>query len=108
MSLSIYLNNPETGEELYSCNITHNLGKMADANGIYYHLWRPDEIDMEFAHQIEPTLTTGVAHLATNKGFYEQFNSPNGWGMYDHFLIFCVNYLKAVREHPSAKIEISR
>jgi hypothetical protein len=108
MSLSIYLNDPQTGEELYSSNITHNLGKMADAADIYYHLWRPEEINMEFAHQIEEALVAGISHLATNKDFYEQFNSPNGWGMYDHFLMFCVNYLKAIKKYPSAKIEACR
>jgi len=33
MSLDVYLEN-EAGEELYSRNITHNLGKMACAAGL--------------------------------------------------------------------------
>lgn len=29
---------------VFSQNVTHNLGKMADAAGIYYALWRPEEL----------------------------------------------------------------
>ena len=31
-------------EEVYSANITHNLGGMADEAGIYEALWRPEEV----------------------------------------------------------------
>ena len=40
MSLDVMLNGA-VGDELYSANITHNLTGMADAAGIYMHLWRP-------------------------------------------------------------------
>ena len=31
-------------ESLYSSNITHNLGKMANEDGIYEALWRPYQL----------------------------------------------------------------
>ena len=34
----------EREEDLYSANITHNLGKMADAAGLYEALWRPHRL----------------------------------------------------------------
>ena len=43
MSLDVYLTDAE-GREVFSANITHNLGAMAKEAGIYMHLWRPDEL----------------------------------------------------------------
>lgn len=42
MSLDVCLKG-KNGETLYSRNITHNLGRMAQAAGIYECLWRPEE-----------------------------------------------------------------
>lgn len=33
----------EESERFYSANITHNLGNMAQAAGIYHPVWRPEE-----------------------------------------------------------------
>lgn len=107
MSLNVYLEN-EDGEELYSRNITHNLTNMAGAAGIYYCLWIPEEFDIIYARQLIDPLEKGVALLATNKSRFEVFNSSNGWGMWEHFLPFCADYLQACRDHPDALIRISR
>ena len=101
MSLTVYLEN-EAGEEIYSSNITHNLGKMASEAGIYECLWRPEEHDITYAHQIIESLEAGVALLATQKARFEKFNSPNGWGKYEHFVPFVENYLNACKEYPNA------
>jgi hypothetical protein len=37
---------------VYDANITHNLGAMAKAAGIYMHLWRPDEIGIKTASEL--------------------------------------------------------
>ena len=107
MSLDVYLKN-ETGEELYSRNITHNLTDMADEAGIYQFLWRPEEIGITHARQILDVLSFGVALLATQKARFEKFNSPHGWGMWEHFLLFCADYLQACRDHPDALVKVSR
>jgi hypothetical protein len=106
MSLDVYLTND--GVELYSRNITHNLGRMAQEAGIYKCLWRPEEIDITHANQMIYLLEKGVALLATEKDRFEKFNSPNGWGMWEHFVPFCMDYLQACRNHPEAQVEVSR
>ena len=107
MSLDVYLET-ESGEHLYSRNITHNLGKMAREAGIYECLWRPDECGITHAHQIIEPLEKGLALMATQKARFEAFNSPNGWGMYEHFIPFCGDYLQACRDHPDARVRACR
>ena len=107
MSLDVYLND-EDGKELYSRNITHNLGKMAGEAGIYECLWRPDEHGITHARQIIEPLAAGVALLATQKARFEEFNASNGWGLWEHFLPFCADYLQACRDHPEALVRVSR
>jgi hypothetical protein len=107
MSLDVYLED-ETGAKVYSRNITHNLGKMAQAAGIYECVWRPDDNGITHARQIIKPLAAGVALLATEKARFEAFNSPNGWGMWEHFLPFCADYLQACRDHPDALVRACR
>jgi hypothetical protein len=107
MSLDVTLRD-EAGDELYSRNITHNVGRMAQEAGIYKCLWRPEELGITHAKQMIDLLEKGVALLATEKGRFEQFNSPNGWGMWEHFVPFCMDYLQACRNHPESQVEVSR
>ena len=107
MSLDVMLRD-DSGNEIYSRNITHNVGKMAQAADIYFCLWRPEEIGITHAKQLIEPLTKGVILLATEKDRFEKFNSPNGWGMWLHFLPFCCNYLQACKSHPDALVEVSR
>jgi len=106
MSLDVYLED-ETGEDFYSRNITHNLTTMAEAAGIYYCLWRPEDCDIIYARQLIEPLEKGVALLATQKARFEKFNAPNGWGLWEHFLPFCADYLQACRDHPDALVRVS-
>jgi len=111
MSLDIDLKDPtatyET-ESLYSGNITHNLGKMANKAGIYKALWRPEEINAKYAKDIIKIVEKGLADLKERPEYFELFNSPNGWGMYEHFVPFVEKYLEALKEYPGAEIYISR
>ncbi len=106
MSLDVYLQG-KPGEVLYSANITHNLNKMADAAGIYRCMWRPDEIGIKTASQLIEPLTQGLALLKAEPERFEAFSSPNGWGMYKHFVPFVEKYLNACKEHPEASVEVS-
>lgn len=94
--------------EVYGANITHNLTGMADAAGIYKHLWRPEEIGITKAEQLIEPLREGLAKLEADPEKYEAFNSPNGWGMYKHFVPFVRNYLAACEANPDAEISVSR
>jgi hypothetical protein len=107
MSLDVWLTDAD-GREVYSANITHNLNKMADEAGIYNCLWRPDEHGITHARQIIEPLALGLAQLATEKARFEQFNSPNGWGLWEHFVPWCARYLQACRDNPDALVRVSR
>ena len=98
----------EDYEYLYDANITHNLGEMAERSGIYEALWRPEEIGKTKASEIIPLLEKGLADLKSRPEYFKKFNSPNGWGMYEHFVPFVEEYLEACKEYHNAIIEVSR
>lgn len=116
MSLDVYLTHKKWGsfgrpgeeEEVYAGNITHNLGKMADEAGIYYAMWRPEEIEKTKAGEIIDLLEKGLEDLKARPEHYKKFDSPNGWGMYIHFVPFVEEYLDACKKHPTAIINVSR
>jgi hypothetical protein len=95
-------------EILYEANITHNLGKMAKEAGFYQALWRPEEIGITKAKELEPYIRKGVQEMVEKPDYYEQFNSPNGWGTYDNFLPWLVKLNRALKKYPEAFIEASR
>lgn len=93
---------------VYSANITHNLGRMADAAGIYKHLWRPDEIGISKASQLIEPLRAGLELLRSDPKRFEQYNASNGWGLYKHFVPWVSSYLSACEEYPDADVSVSR
>lgn len=107
MSLDFYLNDAD-GNTVFERNITHNLNKMAVAAGIYEVLWRPDEHGIEKANQCIEPLQKGLIDLVSNRRKYEEFNSPNGWGLYKHFVPFVTAVLMACCDYPDANVMVSR
>ena len=107
MSLDVYLTRTQP-TIVYDANITHNLGKMAKEAGIYYHLWRPEEIGISKAENLIIPLQEGLELLKSDPERFQKFDSPNGWGLYIHFVPFVEEYLKACIEYPDAEISISR
>jgi hypothetical protein len=114
MSLNVSLKLPDCkacgrdGRYLYDANITHNLNKMADKAGIYDALWRPEEIGAKYAKDIIEIVEKGLADLKARPEYFEQFNSSNGWGMYEHFVPFVEKYLEACKKYPDSEILVSR
>lgn len=106
MSLDVYL--IESEEEVYWANITHNLNKMAIEAGIYKHLWSPDELNIKKAIDLVKPLKKGLDDLNNRPDHFRKFNSPNGWGMYKHFVPFVENYINACLDNPGALIKISK
>ena len=100
--------------EVYSRNITHNLGKMAHAvilsNGKTLHdvLWRPDEHGYTKASDILSLLHEGMVELICFPEKYKQYNPDNGWGSYDELVNFVREYHSACLDNPNADLEISR
>ena len=94
--------------EVFSANITHNLGKMADEAGLYEALWRPKELDAEKAIDLITFLAIGLKTLLSNPEHFEKYNPENGWGTYENLVNFTSEYLHACVKYPQAKIGISR
>jgi hypothetical protein len=107
MSLDVYLTKVQE-VEIFDANITHNLGEMAHAAGIYQALWRPEEIGITHAKQLIEPLQAGIALMESDPERFEAFNSPNGWGLYKNFVPWLKKYLAACEAHPDAKVKVSR
>jgi len=95
-------------EEVYSSNITHNLATMADEAGIYEVLWTPNEIGKTKASELVELLEEGLADLKERPDHFKKFDAQNKWGTYEQFVPFVEDYLNACKEHPDAKVEVSR
>ena len=95
-------------EVLFDANNTHNLHKMEDEAGIYMQVWRHDEIGITKARELIGPLRNGIALMKADPPRFEAFNSPNGWGLYKHFLPWLERYLLACEAWPDANVEISR
>lgn len=98
----------EETTRVYSANITHNLNTMAKKAGIYKHLWRPDEINIEWAYQLIEPLRLGLVKLLNDPDYYKQFNPENGWGDYNGLVTFVKDYLNACKLNPNAKVSVCR
>jgi hypothetical protein len=94
--------------EVFSANITHNLGEMAARADIYTALWRPDEQGWTHAKDITGMLERGLRRLLRNPERFKKYNPENGWGNYDVLVEFTQKYLIACKEYPDAVIEVSR
>ncbi len=106
MGLDFSLNN--NGECVCDENITHNLTTMAEAAGIYKVLWRPEENGYHTARDCIPALTSGLDALIKNPDKFEEYNSPNGWGMYEHFVPFVTRILISCHRYPDATVQADR
>jgi hypothetical protein len=94
--------------EVHGSNITHNLNRMAAEAGIYEACWRPDEIGITKAAQLIEPLRTGLALLKADPARFQAFNASNGWGMYEHFVLWVEEYLAACEANPDADVSVSR
>ena len=99
---------------VYSNNITHNLGKMADAvvlsngNTLYQVMWRPEERGWKFARDIAELLDEGWNILLSEPETFKKFNPENGWGSYEGLCNFVYNYRNACWDNPDAELRVSR
>jgi hypothetical protein len=107
MSLDVMLT--EVKEcEIFSQNITHNLGAMAEEAGIYKHLWIPEEIGITTAIDLIQPLKEGVALMKKEPERFKKFNASNGWGMYEDFVPWIERYIEACELNPGSKVSVSR
>ena len=94
--------------EVFSRNITHNLGKMASEAGLYEAMWCPDEQGWTHARDLIEPLRDGLATLHSDPERFEDFNPANGWGDYDGLLDFAASYLAACMKWPDAEVRVWR
>jgi hypothetical protein len=106
MSLDIYLTAIRP-TEVFHANITHNLGRMANAAGFYEHLWHPKEEGITLAQHLIAPLSQGIALMKADPARYKAFDAPNGWGTYDDFVPWLEKLLQACQENPDADISVS-
>lgn len=94
--------------DVYSRNITHNLGQMADLAGLYLPLWRPEEKGWKLAKDIIEPLEKGLKFLKSDPALFQAQNPENGWGSYEGLVEFTEEYLQACKDYPEAVITVSR
>lgn len=90
--------------DVFSANITHNLGAMADEAGLYDVLWRPEEHGVVLAGDLVPKLIAGLALLKSDPERFRKHNPKNGWGSYETLVRFVESYLWACKENPDAEV----
>lgn len=98
----------QTADTVYEANITHNLNRMAEAAGIYKHLWRPDELGITKARELIEPLRAGLALMQSDPEMFKKLNPENGWGSYDVFVPWISRYLSACEGNPDADVSVSR
>jgi hypothetical protein len=108
MSLTVRLERPGEPEELFSGNITHNLGSMAQEAGIHLHLWCPEDLNIAHAHGLIARLKAGLKLLQSDPQRFKAFSPKNGWGTYECLVTFVQKYLEACEAYPDAKICVSK
>lgn len=107
MSLDVHLDAVRS-TTVFSANITHNLGKMADAASIYDCLWQPENSRITTAAQLIEPLKKGLTLMRAEPEKFREFDASNGWGTYDQFVPWIEKYLAACEENPDAVISVSR
>ena len=99
---------PLESNEVFSRNITHNLGLMAKRADLYLPLWCPEEMGIEVAWQLIELLRDGLRSLMADPAYYRELNPSNGWGSYELLVDFVRCYLQACRQYPDAEVFVSR
>lgn len=94
--------------DYWSANITHNLTKMAKnipvmfgdkPTTLYYACWRPNEIGAKTIADILPMLIQGIHYAIDHRKDLVKYNAPNGWGTYEGFIKFLLNYKQACEDN---------
>lgn len=101
-------------------NVTHNMGKMARAIPVssnnenasatlYDYVWRPDEQEEKVDTTVMlRVLTEGIGYMISHRKDLLKFNPENGWGSYDSFLHWLIDYKNICEDHPECEVIASR
>lgn len=105
-------------EDSWNANITHNLVSMAsqvpiilesgEETTLYRVVWRSEEIGVNNTTTILPYLISGLEYMISHRSELLPFNPPNGWGSYDCFIKFLLNYKQSCEDNPGCEIKTDR
>lgn len=105
----------EAEEDHWHSNVTHNMTGMARhvpvaGLTLYDAVWRPEEVNppIDSTDVLLPLLVEGLQYMVANRKKLLKHNPENGWGSYDSFLKWLVEYKEACEDYPGCKIEVSR
>ncbi len=91
--------------EVFTSNITHNLGKMFREAELYDILWYGDG---KLSKDVIPEIEKGLLDMKNRPEHYKYFNDPNGWGKYEDAINWLEEVLLALKEHPYSVIKCDR
>lgn len=100
MSLDLWLHAVRE-TEVHHTNVTHNLGRMAKAAGLYECMW---EAKGKSAEELIEPLEKGIAYMREHYAEMEELNPPNGWGSYLGLLEAAEALLRCCRENEDATV----
>lgn len=106
--ITVGIGEEESPQAVFSANITHNMGKMARAAGVYQQLWRPEEEAITHARQLIGPLRAGIEKMEADPVQFKEHDPPNGWGSYDIFLPWLKELLRACEKYPGAEFKAWR
>ena len=124
-TIAVYPEDRVVEETKWHANITHNMNEMAmhvpthytidgevyDSD-LYMILWRPEEIGIGNICNNTDVVAQGILHGMTymmeHRKELLQYNPDNGWGSYDAFLPWLMDYWKACVENPGCEIQTWR
>ena len=95
-------------EAVYSINITHNLTKIAKEAGVYYDIWRPEEVGVKEARNLIIPLKEAIKKLKADPDYFKRFEPENKWGTAEIFIKQLGELLEACQTWPRARIETDR
>lgn len=76
---------------------------------LYDYVWRPEELYKEiYTNEMKNVLTKGICIMISKRKSLLRYEPENGWGSYDSFLKFLIEYKEACEDNPGYIIEASR
>lgn len=82
-------------------NITYNLGPMMRAAGVELR-----DLHNLPAPAVANILSTAIGKMNAHPNQYREFDSPNGWGVYEDCLSFLTGLRDACQAHPRTTVEV--
>lgn len=104
MSLDFYLVKV-LPTNVYSRNITHNVGAMWTQAGVRDALYNSEGLK---ASEVLRVLRSGLSLMKKYPNKFKALNPENGWGNYEGALAFLTSVIAACEEDPDAIIHISK